>query len=309
MTEADKILSRLSAKADAITDAIGQRQLALDRALTKSEKELFELLRADLFGLLQFEGKKLANSRENLLLLARIDLIFEQWQRTFQTRVLRDYVTSLIAVSQLTGEMYRGMAAEQLFEAIRADSGILRAAIGIDQNGNVLPGSLLYDISQASQVRQDVKNVVLNAIRQEQTLSVFTATLRTFVVSTPAAAGRLKRYWRTYAYDVFNQAAEIKNEQFRRGLELEWFIYVGDVIKDSRDFCRKKAGKVFAVVEADKEWPKDPDLIGKKSGIPYTPRIDRGRWNCRHRIRYITEETARQIDPGKFEQISKKYGL
>ncbi len=305
---AEKILSRLSQKADAITDAIDTRQMALDRSLTRSERELFELLRAELFGLLQFDGKKLANSRENLLLLAQIDFIFEQWQREFQTRVLRDYVAGLIAVTQLTGEMYRGMAAEQVFDSIASDNATLRAAIGIDQNGNVIPGTVLYDVSQAAQVRQDVKNVVLNAIKQEQTLGAFQATLRNFVVSTPAATGRLTRYWRTYAYDVFNQAAEIKNEQFRRGLDLEWFIYVGDVIKDSREFCRKKAGRVFAVEEADAEWPKDPDLIGKTSGIPYTPRIDRGRWNCRHRIRYITEETARQIDASKVDRIKAKYG-
>jgi hypothetical protein len=84
---------------------------------------------------------------------------------------------------------------------------------------------------------------------------------------------------------------------------------VGDVIKDSRTFCIKKAGKVFAVIEADTEWPTDPDLIGKGSGIPYTPRIDRGRWNCRHRIRYISEELAKKLDPKKVAQIEQSYGV
>lgn len=86
------------------------------------------------------------------------------------------------------------------------------------------------------------------------------------------------------------------------------YLYVGDVIKDSRTFCRKKAGRIFAIQEADAEWPNDRDLIGRGSAIPYTPRIDRGRWNCRHRIRYITEEMAEKIDPAKVARIKQKYG-
>lgn len=306
--KAREILERLSVKANRIAEAIERRQLALDRDVTRLERQLFTLLQAELFGLLQTDGGRIANTRENLLLLARIDFIFDQWARTFQTRVLRDYAASLIAVTALTGEMYRGQAAAQTFEAIAADNATLLAAIGVDSNGNVVQGSLIWELSQSAQVRQDVKNVVLQAIQQGQTLRQFQTTLRDYVVSTPQADGRLKRYWRTYAYDVFNKAAEVKNEQFRRGLNLQWLIYVGSVIKDSRDFCRKKAGRVFAVVEAEQEWPKDPDLIGKKTGIPYVPLIDRGRWNCRHRIRYITEETAREIDPAKVERIIEKYG-
>ena len=69
-----------------------------------------------------------------------------------------------------------------------------------------------------------MKNVVLQAIKQQQTLREFSAALRNYVVSTPDATGRLKTYWRTYAYDIFNQVAEVKNEQFRRGLDLQCFI-------------------------------------------------------------------------------------
>lgn len=306
--EADKILLRLSRKADKITDAIDKRQRALGRKLTGLEKELFALLQLDLFGRLEFEKGKLVNSVENIALLVRIDRVFDRFRQQFLTGVLRDYVADLLEVSALTGEMYEGMATEALLRRITRDNAVLQAAIGVTNSGNVVQGSLLWEISQSNQVRQGVKNVVVSAIQSGQTLREFTRALRDYVQGSPGASGRLVTHWRTYAYDVFNQAAEVKNEQFRRGLDLEWFIYVGDVIKDSRDFCRKKAGGVFAVIEADTEWPNDPDLIGKKSGIPYTPRIDRGRWNCRHRIRYITEEMAQELDAPKVERIKVKYG-
>lgn len=308
MTEAEKLLSRLSAKADTITGAIEKRQAALDRRLIGLEVDLFRALQDDLFGRLRTEGGRLVTSKENLLLLLRIDAVFEQFTREISRGILRDFALDLLAIARMTGEMYKGEWPEALLAEIAQNNTVLRAAIGIDENGTVVPGSVLFEVSQANQVRQDVKKVVLQAINRGMTLREFGTALRNYVVSTAAADGRLKRHWRTYAYDIFNQAAEIKNEQFRQGLGLEWFIYVGDVIKDSRTFCRKKAGKVFAVVEADREWPKDPDLIGKTSGIPYVPRIDRGRWNCRHRIRYITEDMAAQLDAAKVERIKQKYG-
>lgn len=307
-SEGEKLFARLAYQADAIGDEIDRRQRSLDRDLTRLEKRLFELLVSELFDQLRFENGRLEVSTENLALLLRIDSVFALWLREFQTGIVRDFAASLLSVAAMTGEMYRDGNAESLVNNIARDNSTLRAAIGIDDAGRVVPGSILYDVSTVSQVRQDVKNVVLQAIQRGQTLREFSVALKNYVVSTPDADGRLKRYWRTYAYDLFNQATEIKNEQFRRGLDLRWFIYVGDVIKDSREFCRKKAGKVFAVVEADTEWPKDPDLIGKKTGIPYVPRIDRGRWNCRHRIRYITEETARALDAEKVDRIKRKYG-
>ncbi len=305
--ESQKLLERLSKKANAISDVIERRQAVLDSNVTRLEKELFTLLQAELFGQLVFEDGKIVANPRNLLLLLRIDAVFERWQTLFAENVLRDFVGDLLVTAALTGEMYKGMATESLLNSITKDDEVLRAAIGIQANGNVVKGSLLYDISLVPQVRQDVKNVVLAAIKQGQTLRTFSNTLRDYVVSTPDADGRLKQYWRTYAYDLFNQTAEIKNEQFRRGLDLKWFLYIGTVIKKSRQFCIDKAGKVFAVVEADTEWPKDKNLIGKSSGIPYTPRIDRGRWNCRHRIRYITEETATTLDPDKVKLIKEKY--
>lgn len=307
-TESEKLIARLSKKAEAISAAIDNRQRVVDKDLTRREKDLFTRLQAELFGSLWIENGRLATNRQNLLLLLKIDAIFDAWLREFQAGPVREFARSLIGVAAMTGEMYQDGNAESVVKAIAADNATLRAAIGIDDAGRVLPGSILYDVSMVAQVRQDIKTVILQAIKGGQTLQKFSTTLRDYVVSTPQTTGRLKSYWRTYAYDLFNQATEIKNEQFRRGLGMQWFIYTGSIIADSRQFCRKKAGKVFAVIEADKEWPTDPDLVGKKSGIPYVPRIDRGRWNCRHRIRYITEELAKQIDPQKVERIKKQYG-
>ena len=302
------LIDGLSKKADRITDAIERKEATVDRALYVAERDLFALMVEQFISRLSIRDGIVENTAANLMLLSQLDRVFDQFQREILGGAMPVFVDSLFEVVAMTGELYTGMEAATVLDAITKDNAVIRAAIGVDNAGNVLRGTVLWDLSNAAPVRDGLKNVVLKAIQSGDTLQAFTKSVKDYVTGTPGTQGRLRSYYRTYAYDLFNQVQEAKNEQFRRGLDLQWFIYVGDVIKDSREFCARKAGKIFAVEEADKEWPNDPTLIGKSSGIPYTPRIDRGRWNCRHRIRYISREMAEQIDPAKVKRIEEKYG-
>ena len=309
MPKPSEILKALEKKAEAISAAIDLKQVATGKQIASAEKELFSLILERLFQRLKFDNDgKLINSTNNLAVLVQIDKAFEQFRKVVLKNVLSRYVSDLIEISRLTGEMYTGEASATILAKIAADNGLLLASIGVTQSGTVVKGSILWEISNSATVRQGAKGVVVAAIHGGFTFSELANALMRFFLGAKGATGRLQQFWRTYAYDLFNKAAEIKNEQFRRGLNLQWFLYVGDIIKDSRKFCVAKAGGVFAVIEADTEWPNDPDLVGKNSGIPYIPRIDRGRWNCRHRIRYITEGLAKQIDPVKVSRIKVKYG-
>jgi hypothetical protein len=106
--------------------------------------------------------------------------------------------------------------------------------------------------------------------------------------------GTFQRYFRQYAYDTYNQAHEIVNTAISEDLGLTHFVYQGSIIDTTRDFCRKKVGKVFTVAEAQK-WRNDPDLIDKKTAATYNPLLERGRYNCRHFLQYISDEMAAQL--------------
>lgn len=307
-SEVENIITRLSREAERLTDFIDQRQRALDRRLAALERQMFEQIRDDLFVRLEIVDGKIANSVANLLLIARLDEIFAGLVNTGGVVLVGEFIREVLTAARLTVDYYSDFD-EATLQRVLNDNAVLLAALGISAAGALIAGGIMADIANAAQVRQDIKTVLIGAIKSGSTLSEVTKAAREYVTGTRETEGRLTRHWRTYAYDLFNQAAEVKNEEFRRALNLQWFIYVGDVIRDSRQFCVKKSGKIFAAVEADAEWPKDPDLIGKTSGIPYTPRIDRGRWNCRHRIRYISEELAVQLDPKKVNFVKKKYGI
>jgi hypothetical protein len=61
-------------------------------------------------------------------------------------------------------------------------------------------------------------------------------------------------------------------------LGLGSFLYYGSIIKDSRNFCRLHAGKVYTEEEINQIWASDTGQ-GRDQGSPF---IVRGGYNCRH---------------------------
>jgi hypothetical protein len=308
-----QLIEKLSKQAEEITAAIDKRQASLGVSIASAERELFSRLLEEITSELTFKNGVIENSVSNYLVLIRLDRAFDSWVNEVMNPVTKEFVKDLFSVAEMTGAYYEGYAAEKLINDIATSNELLRAALGIDSKGNLIKGSIMADISSVSTVRTEIKQIALLGINSGQTLKEFSKSIRDYVKGVEKDGGAVNKFFKSrqsgYAYDLLNKVAEIKNEEFREQLDLKYFIYVGDIIQDSRAFCIKKAGKVFAVVEADREWSGDPDLIGKGTGIPYTPRIDRGRWNCRHRIRYISNELAKQIDPKKVQQIEQSYGV
>ena len=61
-------------------------------------------------------------------------------------------------------------------------------------------------------------------------------------------------------------------------LGLTSYLYYGSIIKDSRNFCRKHAGKVYTEEQIRQIWANDTGQ-GRDQGSPF---IVRGGYNCRH---------------------------
>lgn len=68
--------------------------------------------------------------------------------------------------------------------------------------------------------------------------------------------------------------------------DLQLFLYAGDIIETTREFCRERAGKVFHVDELD-EWDNEQDL-------PVEQYL--GGYNCRHSIDFISVLAAERYE-------------
>jgi len=263
----------------------------LDRRVRRLQRELMLLISSILFPKLKTNGGKLIYDAVNMARASLVDKAVDRLSASNTDLDLLLFADELIETGAMQGDYYKqlGFSGARLSQ-IEKSLLLLKIRIGLDENGRLAQNGYLYRLGHSEEVRQQLRNFVVTAIATKTDLASFMSGMEAMVTGQDTD-GVLQRYWRQYAYDTYNQAAEIVNLDMADRLGLNYFIYGGTVILTTRDFCRKKNGKVFSRDEAAK-WPNDPDLIDKKTKDQYHPLIDRGRYNCRHRVNWITDEIA-----------------
>ena len=270
----------------------------LEKGLTgRVEKLQTELLKqlAAILEWLEFDGKRLKNSPKNMAKLRRLEGVWSKFERELMDKELALFAEELLKVGQLTIGYYEATGLIKS-DAVKRVVETLREVIGIDVDGKLLAGGYLDRLGKTAEVRQQLRDYVLQSIVSKRSLGDFRNGLGDLVVGNDATDGALQRFWRQYAFDTYNQVHEVANKTIADGLGLKYFIYQGSVIENTRQFCRVKAGKVFSTEEAER-WKDDPDLIDKKTKAQYNPLLERGRYNCRHFLNYISESVAVELRP------------
>ncbi len=282
---AKRFETRLSELLDTLDRRVQGMQRSLTRRFVEAVLEMFD-----------FEGGKLKKTTKNIAALRKLERLFENFEREIIRDELALFAAELLEIGGLTVEYYEATSPAAKAAAIKNSLELLRSVMGITADGGLVEGGYLDRLGKTAQVRETLRQYVVQSIVSKRSLADFQRGFRELVEGKPGIDGALQAYWRQYAYDTYNQAHEVVNVSMADELELQHFIYQGSIIPTSRGFCRKKAGKVFTRQEALK-WKNDPDLIDKKTAASYNPFIERGRYNCRHFLNWISEELAVQIRP------------
>ncbi|HET6255858.1 MAG TPA: hypothetical protein VFE32_17405 [Puia sp.] len=125
--------------------------------------------------------------------------------------------------------------------------------------------------------------------------------MRDYIVGTPGMGGAMVRYTQQITTDALNQFSAQYNQVVTDDLGLEWFQYVGSLIKTSRPLCKALIQKKYvhksefeAVIEGDfPEFKEQGGKIDKRTNLPqgmipgtnkYNFPIYRGGYNCGHQL-------------------------
>lgn len=154
------------------------------------------------------------------------------------------------------------------------------ATARIDQITNVKP---IFD---------EVKAKAIELMQKYEGISL--QDLRDQLSQTVQGKKIVQKYWSRWTYDIYNQYERIGANEVRKRLGLVFARYEGGEIETTRDVCEQRNRKVFHISEIE-GWVND-NWEGKNE-IGYNPIIDLGGYNCRHRLRWITKETAAAIRP------------
>jgi hypothetical protein len=285
ITELNKLFQRKE-------NYIDSKLKGLDKSVQKLQSQLMELIMSDYVGKFQTDdnGVILANEK-NMRLAADMERVMDNYNSLYQKSVLKGFGADMLKITEFTTDYFAGMGyAAKKLKSIQENMGYISTRIGITEKGNIMKGSYLDSLSANAEVRKELKDFVLNSVAGKGSYSDFLKGMKERIVGNPEAPGIMQRYYSQYAYDSFNQVDAAINKHFADELDLKYFVYFGSLVADSRQFCIKRAGKVFSIEETE-DWINDPSLVGKsKEG--YNPLIDRGRWRCRHSIQYIPKELA-----------------
>lgn len=282
---AKRFETRLADLVEGLDKRIQAMQEQLTRAFLEAVAQIFD-----------FEGGRLKKTPKNIAALRKLERVFDRFERDIIRDELALFAAELLEVGGLSVEYYEATSPAAKAAAIRNSLELLRSVMGITADGGLVADGYLDRLGRTTEIREQLRQYMVQSIVGKRGLKDFQAGFRELVEGNAGTDGALQRYWRQYAYDTYNQAHEIVNTSMADELELQHFIYQGSVIPTTRAFCRKKAGKVFTRAEALK-WKNDPDLIDKKTAGSYNPFLERGRYNCRHWINWISKDVAETLRP------------
>lgn len=241
----------------------------------------------------------IANNRSNLRAVNRLDRIAREVSELEGAELATWYVQRLQRLGTFTAGYYSTL---NIGEPIRLQRAYQRAAssllfrFGYDGE-KFIRGGFIYDLTQANEPLRQIKAEALRAIGNEQSFREFMKSMKTYINGKVGGKqGLYERYFRTAAYDTFQQFDRKLNKDLADDLGLEWAIYDGTLIKRSRPFCIERLGKAYHKTEIE-QWA-NLDFAGKSD--PYDPFLDLGGHECKHTLRWITEDRAKELRPDAF---------
>ena len=276
-------------------DFLIKAEKRLDQAVIEHQRRLYELIITEYLPRFVVVDGVIIDSPQNNALIGELDALFNKLEKAMYRDVLGVFTADLLKSAEKSAEYYEALGFKKtVLSNLLKDKIRLEERLGITPLGTLRKDGYLYKLGQTAQVRQELLSYVLSNLTGGTKFTDFQLGFRNLVIGNKrvkglATAGSLQRYFDQFAYDTFNQMDSVVNSQIASNLNLKHFIYEGSLIETSRKFCEKRAGKVFTIAET-KTWKDDPDLVDKKTKDSYRPLIDRGRYRCRHFIKYITEE-------------------
>ncbi|MBF9140835.1 hypothetical protein [Hymenobacter properus] len=233
--------------------------------------------------------------------------------------LLQEYANTVLApLAALYGQSLLNLPALQLdyfaalgladYQRLRAPlTTFLTARLGLDAQGNLLPGGYLS--ATMGVVKDRLSQQVLTYAFQAQAsgagIDAYRDGLNMLVVGNGTALGVVQELYKS-AGDDFSQADRMLQHLSGKELGLRAALYQGGVMAHTRAFCEVRNGRVFVDFEIAKFGTKaDPygGYTNKAEGLfagkpdPYDPYSDCGGYNCRHTWHYIPNATALRMRP------------
>ncbi len=297
-------------------DYIDLSRERLNSTVVRLQSKLLDELIAEIITELDIKDGNILDTEKNYRLIAQLDSVYKKFSAD-QGRILGLEIARVTGKIRVMSENYFSLVLggkfEQIVEAARKATD-LRFGINGERfvRGGLLEG--LFSEFGATEVKQ----IMSKGVSAQMDMKEFIRQMRGFVAGTAEKEGISERKFKQFAFDVYQQYDATYNMKLAEEFDMKYFVYEGELVKDSRDFCAAHQGKIFTIEEAqswntwtpargqqERAFPegweiKQKDIYAVPSylGYPgYDPIIDRGGYRCQHHLAFVSEEFALEKRP------------
>ena len=254
----------------------------LSRAATMERKLNAYVLRT-LIPSMQIRNSKLVNTAVNLKKINKATGL-KRFMHTVVDAAMYDYYDKQFnAVNVATTKYYSGFAPTEA------------TVNGIISKGKIASDGFIDDLFDNNQIVKQLQDTIRKNIITETSTADVTQLLTEQIKGKNDKFGLIKSYHYQNGYDQMQNYSRQLDTQFSKALKLNYAIYAGGEIQDTREFCAHRNGNVYNR-ETILSWNHTPATwAGRKPNNDIL--IDMGGYNCRHDFDWISYALARRIDP------------
>ena len=303
-----------------LSEVIRRKQIYLDEirgtlqsSALKLQGELFSRLVENIIPRLDVKDGVLQETAKNYRLISELDNLYDAFSEKIIEKIFPQIYKGVIGISDISEE-YFTLSLRTLPESFEKIIGGARELINLKlgiRTDKLIEGG---NIKSALRIKPEaLKQLLSRAVASQMNMKEFISAIRDNVIGSEKS-GVVDRQFQQFAYDTYQQYDAAYNKKLADEFDMKYFIYQGGLVVESRDFCVCHEGNVYTTKESEewKEWTpakgvypegyeiKQKDVNAHPSYMNYEgydPLIDRGGYNCRHIIAYISEDYAFKLRP------------
>lgn len=242
---------------DRIESITGRAEENLTKAVTQTQKKLFEQMQTTLSKLeLDAEGMILQTG-SNRKILQKADRAFDKaMKNSGYYESLNQYTGAITALTDANSKYF-----DFILDTFTPDAHYLKS---LQKSSVETIVNLLANDGLEVQLKQPLMNILNQNVNSGASLSDMLRQVREFIQGSPDAEGKLLRYSKQVSKDTLFQFSRSMQESISQNSGLNYYLYAGGLMDTSRPFCIARAGKYFHRKEIE-SWPK-LNWAGKRPG-------------------------------------------
>jgi predicted ABC-type ATPase len=283
-----------------------------EKLINNSAFILSEILVKEFLEKLDAENGELANTTDNVRRVALIDQAWKKFQEQQGIQIITAFVSDLSEIARLNSKYYTELIPNQV-ESKQVEK-IINEKLGLIWEGkqwSPKPNGYIDSLIKDKSIVSDIKKIAYNNIIARSGPTSLRKALDNYIIGKGEDPGRYNKFFKQYTFDTYSQVDRLNSSMHADRLKLRYFLFNGGLIRDSREFCKKHAGKCYSTEEAEK-WR---ELIGKYKLVPgkrkaqvkepigpivedketYDPVRDLGGIACRHSADFVSDEIAAEL--------------